>query len=343
MADPSELVPCTTSDGLSLALRRIRPRGAHPRGPLIMQHGLGSNGFIFDCPGRSLSTHLASRGFDCYVAELRGAGQSDRPKGPWGIDEYVEIDIPAILAAVKSASGAERVSWLGHSLGGILGMFYAMEHPGGPIARLVAVASALDYRPGRSSFRELRKLRWVAGDWMQFLPFGAIARLSAKIAGRGPALAPEKMNFRRSNVEAEILRAALARGFAPIPIRLFDDLDTTFSERGFSRKRGEIRYLDRARDLRVPTCLIAGARDVQCSILAVEATARLLVNAPEVQVSCFGKAFGQVDDYGHFDLVIGRRAERETWPTILTFLEKAVADTSDASAGDASAGRSTAS
>lgn len=318
------LVPCRTADGLRLALRRIPAAGEQRRGAVILQHGLGANGLVFDYPGRSLARHLSAAGFDCYIPELRGAGDSERPKAPFGIDEYIEHDIPAVIAAVQQASGQQRVHWVGHSMGGILLMLYTMEFPDAPIARFVAVGSSIDYRPGHSVFRDMRRLRFLAGSWLSHLPFHVLSRWNALVAGYGPlAFPPEGMNFVRSNIEPALIRDILQRGFSPIPFRLLDDMDTTFGVHGFTRKQGELKYLQHVSHFRVPTCLLAGSKDPQCPIECVDETARLLQNAPELLVARFGKRYGQVDDYGHFDLLVGKRAEHETWPTIRAFLEKA--------------------
>ncbi len=321
MFDSRELIPCRTSDGLSLAVRRIPSRTGTARGAVILQHGLGSNGLAFDYPGHSLAEALANAGFDCFISELRGAGKSDRPDRQYGIDEYLDYDIPAVIDAVRQYTQRERVSWIGHSMGGILMMMHGIDHPDAPVDRFVALGSALDYRPGNSVFKQVRKARVLAGNWLQFFPFDVNGRANALIAGVGPALPPELMNFWRSNVERSVMRGILARGFTPIPMRLFDDLDTTFDDAGFSRKGGSVHYLPRAAQLRLPTCLFMGSRDLQATEPAVEETARLLSGARTLELVKLGKAHGQVDDYGHIDLVVGRRAQSEVWPKIAQFLQ----------------------
>jgi pimeloyl-ACP methyl ester carboxylesterase len=317
-------VRCVTSDGLQLSVERTCASSASQARPaVVLQHGLGANGLTFSYPGSSLAQHLAARGFDCFVPELRGAGGSDRPKGPFGLDEYLERDIPAILDAVRLASGHERVSWVGHSMGGILGIFYGMERPDGPIGRLVAIGSALDYSAGKNAFRDLRRARWMAGDWLREIPLGRLARLNGLVAGHGPILPAEKTNFWRGNAEPAVVRHFLAHGFSPISMRLLDDLDTTFSPQGFSRDGGRIQYLPLAKDYRIPTCLLGGSKDPQCTPLALEVTVQLL-SGTELEVVRFGKAHGQAEDYGHIDFLVGRRAPDEVWPTITRWLEAGV-------------------
>jgi hypothetical protein len=68
------------------------------------------------------------------------------------------------------------------------------------------------------------------------------------------------------------------------------------------------------------TCLMAGSRDVQAVPESIDATVRALSHAPELEVRRLGRAFGHADDYGHVDLVVGKRAHEEVLPLIVDFL-----------------------
>ena len=57
---------------------------------------------------------LAWPDVDLYVAEFRGHGASET-HGEWSFDDYVELDLPAIVAAVPPGAAL-----LGHSLGGLV-------------------------------------------------------------------------------------------------------------------------------------------------------------------------------------------------------------------------------
>jgi pimeloyl-ACP methyl ester carboxylesterase len=308
-----------TADGVELSMTRIRRPLSESRGAVVLQHGLGSNGLVFDYPGRSLAQALADASFDCFIPALRGA-RGQRPSEPYGLDHYVEQDVPAILAAARATSGHARVSWVGHSLGGILMMLHAIEHRDAPIDRFVAIGSALDYRAGRSIYGQLRLLKGLLPSKLRWLPFDTLSRWNARLAGHGPKLLAEKMNFWRDNVEPWIMRDIMSRGFSAIPVRLLLELDTTFGPDGFSRRAGQLTYLPRASAFGLPSCLIVGSRDEQCDEAAVDETARLLSSAAKVHVARFGKAYGHAEDYGHFDLLVGKHAEREVWPTIRDFL-----------------------
>lgn len=316
-------VHATTNDGLRLSIRRFAPRDGRVRGAVVLQHGLGSTNLGFMVPGVSLAEHLAELGFDCYVPELRGAGLSQRPRGGWSISDYLERDIPAIVDCVLSHSGQRTLSWIGHSLGGVLMLMYGIEHPGAPIERLITVASTLDYRPGRNVYRTLMKLR-PFGNVVDPLPFGFFARANALVAGSGPRFLPESMNFVRGNVEVDVCKLLLTSGFAAIPMTLLDDLATTFSEDGFFRDSaaGRIVYLTRASMFRIPTLLLGGNRDPQCPPIAVQTTFDALsgLGLADKHMRVFGRQHGHGADYGHFDLIVGRNARDEVWPHITDFL-----------------------
>ncbi|MFI5307194.1 MAG: alpha/beta fold hydrolase [Polyangiales bacterium] len=307
-----------TRDGVRLSIERLRGSDPHA-GAVVLLHGLGANGRMFLIEGASLALYLAELGFDCFVPDLRGAGHSERPAAGFDLDTYLEQDLPTILDTALRASGQPSVSWVGLSMGGLLMFMYGIEHPDVKVQRLVTVGSALDYRLGRNVYRDLLRLRPLAGR-LRVLPFDALARALAPVAGVGPALPHEAMNFNRSNVERSVCREVMRSAFSPVPIALFDSLATAFSEQGFSRAGGRIVYLPRASALRMPTLLLAGNRDPQSPPEAVAATYELLASVRDKRVVFFGKEHGQADDYGHLDLVLGKRAPTEVWPQIAAFL-----------------------
>lgn len=62
--------------------------------------------------------------FTCISVDLRGAGQSDKPKGPYSTDLFAN-DIAAFLQAIN----VEKAHIAGLSLGAAVGMQLAAKHP----------------------------------------------------------------------------------------------------------------------------------------------------------------------------------------------------------------------
>lgn len=306
-----------TADGHELALRRLTPASGEVVGPPVMLlHGLAANHTGFHMPERSLASWLVARGHDVWMPELRGHGDSAPRHYGWRLDDYLTQDLPSILETILSRSGQERLHWVGHSMGGVLLMCYGIMNPDAPIARGVTVASALDYRVGATGFKALLALRPVI-ERLEVIPYGGLVHMLSPALGRG-SRAIERFNVWPENVEPRLVRRLHARVFHAIPTSLLSSLATTFEETGFRLETGQT-FLDAAQDFSFPLLMLAGSRDMQVSVGAVEHTAALI--GEEARAITFGRERGHALDYGHFDLIIGRRAPAEVWPELAAWLE----------------------
>lgn len=118
-------IEAQTVDGVTLRLDRVAPRGSG-RGVVVCLHAMMTDGRYFGARRESsFVAGLADRGFDVYVADFRGHGRSRPPHaqgGTWSFDDLVDLDLPAIVAAVATTSRClpSDLSILGHSLGGLV-------------------------------------------------------------------------------------------------------------------------------------------------------------------------------------------------------------------------------
>jgi pimeloyl-ACP methyl ester carboxylesterase len=87
--------------------------------PLVLLHGIGSRGVSWWPVVDPLAAH-----FRLVVPDLRGHGDSDKPASGYLPDDYA-----ADLAALIDVLELERPLILGHSLGGIVTMTWAAQHP----------------------------------------------------------------------------------------------------------------------------------------------------------------------------------------------------------------------
>ncbi|MHC4342672.1 MAG: alpha/beta fold hydrolase, partial [Planctomycetota bacterium] len=86
-----------------------------------------------------LAPHLERRGRVLRI-DQRGHGASDAPAGP-----YSRADLAADVVAVLDAEGVEQTVLVGHSMGGIVAMETALEHPD-RIAGLVLIGTTSECR-----------------------------------------------------------------------------------------------------------------------------------------------------------------------------------------------------
>jgi alpha-beta hydrolase superfamily lysophospholipase len=105
-----------------LFFRRARPEA--PRAALIVVHGLGEHSGRYE----ALAHAMVSARFAYYSFDLRGHGQSQGPRGDvHSFNDYLE-DLDCFFALVAEREKQLPVFLMGHSLGGILAVLYALDH-----------------------------------------------------------------------------------------------------------------------------------------------------------------------------------------------------------------------
>lgn len=306
-----------TADGWRLALHRYRAEGAaRLQHPVLLVPGLACNRVAYDLdPQRSLARWLASRGVDVWVVELRAHGRSQRPR--WGttqrygfsFDAHATLDLPAAIAGVLARTGSSSLHALGHSLGGML--LYALLSRGESRLRsATAVASALDHSSAPSDFHRLLGAAPLI-ELLPATPIGAALRMAAPLGGRLPSNRLEEFNLWPPNVEPELTRRLHASAFHPVSTPVLLQLATAFQPGGLRHADGETPYLPPLAQSQTPFLAVAGTRDRQCSPEAAETTLRALGSRR--------RRLETLDDYGHFDLLIGRRAADEVFPKLLSW------------------------
>jgi alpha-beta hydrolase superfamily lysophospholipase len=122
-------------DGVRLHFRRWMGEGT-PRAVMALVHGYlehsGRYGFVGE--------YFAPRGYAVYAFDHRGHGQSGGPRAYiQRFDDYLR-DIARYLELVRAREGtAIPIMLVGHSMGGLISLRYALEHP--EMLRAVAVSS----------------------------------------------------------------------------------------------------------------------------------------------------------------------------------------------------------
>ncbi|SNS87817.1 Pimeloyl-ACP methyl ester carboxylesterase [Geodermatophilus pulveris] len=128
---------------------------------LLLLHGLGATGAVWD---RLLPLAEASWPGPWAVPDLRGHGRSPA-EPPYGYAVHA-----ADVAALVAASGAARVTVLGHSFGGVVGAVLAGGWYGVEVARVVAVGVKIDWTDD-----EVARARSLAARLPQVFPTAAAA------------------------------------------------------------------------------------------------------------------------------------------------------------------------
>jgi len=111
-------------DGLRLFYRRWDI--PQPRAVCLLVHGVAEHGGRYG----HLAARLTRHGFSVWIMDHRGHGRSEGARGDCrSLQEFVE-DLHLLKLRAGEALPGVPVLLVGHSLGGLIALTYAAEHPG---------------------------------------------------------------------------------------------------------------------------------------------------------------------------------------------------------------------
>jgi pimeloyl-ACP methyl ester carboxylesterase len=301
-------------DGRELALTELcAPAPAAPGAPaFLLVHGFAQNRRSFTLG--PLPGLLAARGARVFCGELRGHGASraDRRES-WSLATHLEHDAPALLAATRRAAAVERVHWVGHSMGGLLGC--ALLSRPEPLASISAIATPLLLGADRPL---VRLASFFAGPLAQLAPAGQrvpMDRLLAALAGplsapaaRGPLALLQRVTRLASPRHAPpALLAEVLASADPESPAVFAELAAN-AVLGRARIAG-VDLLAALREAPLPVAAVVGSGDIfapRASVAPLDAPGQ---RGPRRVIEIAGAA--------HVDLTLGPHLESvvdELWP-----------------------------
>jgi pimeloyl-ACP methyl ester carboxylesterase len=311
-----EVVRAETADGWSLALARRRPRGPRRGPPVLLVHGVAANhaGLDFPLQRWSLAAHLQAAGFECFALDLRGHGYARRARRDaprrWNFDDHLRLDVPAALAAVRGATGARAVLWVGHSQGGLLGMAACQLYPDA-VAGLVAMGS-----PAFFGAQDPLKLFGRFG----FLVTGRLNKFLARVVAPWsgfwhPPVSQIAINGR--NVTRPVYRRILVNVVENISSGVLRQYARWIATDTFSAQDGAHDYRAGLGGCAQPALFLAAASDLLAPPMVVARAAEAW--GGEARYLVVGTA-GDRLAYGHSDLLFGKRAPEEVFPRVAEWL-----------------------
>lgn len=341
-----------TDDGMLLALRRYRPETVSAlNNPVICCHGLGYNMLFWDLDEDvSLPRYLARAGYDVWIVSLRGASPSSQPVThfirklgrfnldpgmipglqkrianiglvDWSVDDHINHDLPATIAFVKKSTGAQRVHWIGHSMGGMVMAGYLGSN-------------------GPERANEIKSFVGVGVPMVVFHPLSQpydflvqsepAIQLSKEIVGTstpttfqilvGDIDSPlDRLFYNSRNVDGDVLRNLFFAAQEDISTSQMAQLIHMVRTEEFQSLDRKVNYSQAMSQIVTPTMLLAGTVDNMATPAAVKYAFRR-ISSRDKRFRLFGRVNGQKNDYGHDDLVIGKYAREEIYPEILKWL-----------------------
>jgi pimeloyl-ACP methyl ester carboxylesterase len=319
-----------TRDGWRLALYRHEPRRATHRTPVILCHGMSSNRWDMDGPGRlSLTRYLARRGYDVWVVELRGAGRSTRPtwwngkRYNWTFEDYVYHDAPAALRKVLHETGARQVHWVGHSMGGMIAYALLMSPVHTKIASAVTLGSPTMSEVGHPLLDFGVPYRSLLRYWRGRLPIGTLARLGAPFA---PLLARlldrslAELGWHPGNADVPLLRTLMLTAVDDLPASLLREFARWYETKAMNDRYAMFDFTEHLERINTPILIIAGSKDGLTPPRDLERVHRRIASRDKA-FRIIGRAQGFAHDYSHADLILGLHAPDDVYPIVVEWLD----------------------
>jgi pimeloyl-ACP methyl ester carboxylesterase len=323
-----------TNEKFEIALRRSR-LGKTPRirTPVVLIHGLLVNSRFLDLThNTSLAEYLAQVGFDVWNVSLRGTGRSLNPlqwgQKPWTLDDMVDRDLPAVIDYVKKETKSETVLLVGYELGGLLAFAYLGKNPGPDVAGLVSIAAPMTFdSPGQEPLKALLRLD-ENPNLKKFLLYVTVPVL-------GQFALPlfsnvEKVFYNPDNMDPLVKGDFLTTTLVPVNRGVLDQIIRMVQKGEAVSADGAISYRDALPKVRVPLLIVGGGEDPIAPPKALEKIYRE-VGSTDRELMIFWSDPEEDVSYGHFDLILGRKAMKEVFPLIRDWLELKATPSGDSS------------
>ena len=233
-----------------------------------------------------LARYLAEEGFECWIYEWRGHGQSTTGKSPPTFEQLAAEDVPAVISFVRERAASPRVAWVAHSGGGLALLMH--------LSRVPQAAEQI-----------------ACGVFFGSQAFGA----ATTPLGKAFVTLAGALNGLRDRFAAPRIRVSPREEFAGIigPWFRWNLAGRWIGDDGFDYEAALGR-------LSVPLLAFAGSGDRW--IAPPEGCARLVQaiggTRKELVVCAPKHGFGQ--DYGHAGIMLSRGARTEIWPRVAAFL-----------------------
>jgi polyhydroxyalkanoate synthase len=306
-----------TPDGAVIHLHRHQADGP----PVLVVHGISSNHYCWDLDAqRSLGSYLAARGFDTWLLDLRGHGDARNAPGgrnldrAWTADDYGLGDIPTAVAYVQAQTGHDKLGYVGHSLGGMVGAIYASQVGDEALWAMVVVGSPAEFTDPDPILALTRHTFGISGATLPFILTPQLARVANAFNDSLP-IDVEAYLFNDLNMEPEAAKRMMHTVVSPLWPGEMLQFASMIGDGSFQSGDGAQDYVQAMGGITVPVLAIAGRADrvappdrVQGYYEAVGSEHKRFVVA--------GLENGFAADYGHLDLPIGDNAPKEIYPLI---------------------------
>jgi predicted alpha/beta hydrolase len=299
-----------TEDGWRSPLWRLPPQPGSTGEPVILSTGIALNHRSLDLhEDRSLIRHLHEQGYDVFVLNHRGDDHSEAPTGTAGFDfdDIVLHDVPAAIAHVKTISGAHRIHWIGHGLGGQLLVAHLSNDGDRDIASAVNICSPVTFEPMKATARRIARVaQLMPKHWR--VPIRKIQDILTA------ASRPQDLVVLSRRIEGPMMRSLMLEGTQDLGIGLVQQMSKWTEVGHLCDRDNRFDYTAGIKNRKVNLLAIASPDDPTCPLPAAKAAINALADG-------YGEWLPLEAGWGHLDPIAGADAPRVIFPKISTWLD----------------------
>ena len=299
------------SDGWECPLHRYPAALGADGAPVLLVHGLltGPEGFELG-EDHALVKRLHSAGHDVFLMTHRGDRGAVPPPRPraFDFDDIVARDVPAALDRIRAATGASRVLWVGHSLGGQLAVAHIARGGSEDLAGAAVLCAPVRFEVPRT---QARLARLTAGllpaSWR--IPTRAVHQALAPFSDHAR---PWQEATRES--DGPLARGVMVHGVEDVSAGMARQVATWLASGSLCDRRDQVDYMAAVQGTSVPLWVLATDGDRLCSPRAAE---------PLVEAGQPGRVTWTVlgSRWGHLDPLIGRDAPGQVHAPLTRWLD----------------------
>jgi pimeloyl-ACP methyl ester carboxylesterase len=315
-------VKARTVDGATIALHHHPASGP----PVLLVHGISSNHRFFDLDAEhSMADWLADRGHDVWLLDLRGHGEARTHKDGrlqltgWRVDDYAH-DVAAAVDHVRACTGYETVSYVGHSMGGMVGSVYLGTYGDDALASVTYLGSPGTFTRDVPMVKLAQTGMAMGGATLVSFDTALLAAASADLGRARIRIRLQERLYNPENFTPDSIDAMLRAIVSPLSRGEMAHFARMIRRERFTSWDGTIDWLERLGDVDIPAFLVVGMADRVVAPHWVEAYEQAFGGLVELLRA--GKESGFVADYGHLDLALGERADEEIFPRVEAWLDR---------------------
>jgi alpha-beta hydrolase superfamily lysophospholipase len=157
---PEKVGTLTGADGVKIFFRHYPAESERAR--MVIAHGLGEHSGRY----RNVVERMLPKGISVWVPDHRGHGQSEGKRGHvLNFVQYLADLRLSVELAGESRPGGMKCFLLGHSMGGLIALYFAQQYPGfidGVVASSPALGMAIEIPAVKKILGSLMSFIWPA-------------------------------------------------------------------------------------------------------------------------------------------------------------------------------------